>query len=359
MFENMTFDVIMDRMLAQIPDTVDKRQGSIIYDALMPAALEMEQLYINMDMIMKESYADTASYYYLIKKAAEHGVYPEAGKAAVLKVQVSPTDVALEMGTVLNIGELNYTVTEALGEGAYSITCEESGVEGNNTAADVIPMDYVEGLDSIEVVSIISPGTEDEEEEELRSDYYGSFEASAFGGNVKEYQLKVNKMDGVGGCKIDPAWNGKVTDPVNVNVYLISSNYGVADASLVESVQNTLDPKKDGLGFGLVPIGHVVTVKACTAVPVNIALKLEYQTGSEWEDVSESVSQAIESYLSSLRECWDTDDHGLLVRKSAVESAVLSVTGVVDVFDVTLNESDDNLVLGLFEIPVMGVLSHG
>lgn len=36
--DEMTFDYIMNRMLESVPDTVDKREGSIIYDALAPAA---------------------------------------------------------------------------------------------------------------------------------------------------------------------------------------------------------------------------------------------------------------------------------------------------------------------------------
>ena len=36
--DEMTFDYIMNRMLESVPDTVDKREGSIIYDALAPSA---------------------------------------------------------------------------------------------------------------------------------------------------------------------------------------------------------------------------------------------------------------------------------------------------------------------------------
>ena len=37
--EDMTFDVIMQRMLDRVPDDLDKREGSVIWDALAPAAL--------------------------------------------------------------------------------------------------------------------------------------------------------------------------------------------------------------------------------------------------------------------------------------------------------------------------------
>ena len=61
MFEEYTFEVILNAMLARVPDTIDKRQGSIIYNALAPAAVELQNMYINLDVILNETFADTAS----------------------------------------------------------------------------------------------------------------------------------------------------------------------------------------------------------------------------------------------------------------------------------------------------------
>ena len=47
--DEMTFDYIMNRMLESVPDTVDKREGSIIYDALSPAAAELAKAYMELD----------------------------------------------------------------------------------------------------------------------------------------------------------------------------------------------------------------------------------------------------------------------------------------------------------------------
>ena len=41
MYENMTFENIMDRCLARVTSSVDKREGSIVYDAIAPAAAEL------------------------------------------------------------------------------------------------------------------------------------------------------------------------------------------------------------------------------------------------------------------------------------------------------------------------------
>ena len=44
MYENMTFENIMDRCLARVSASVDKREGSIVYDAIAPAAAELAML---------------------------------------------------------------------------------------------------------------------------------------------------------------------------------------------------------------------------------------------------------------------------------------------------------------------------
>ena len=38
-YESVTYDLILKRMLDAVPQNVDKREGSILYDALAPAAL--------------------------------------------------------------------------------------------------------------------------------------------------------------------------------------------------------------------------------------------------------------------------------------------------------------------------------
>lgn len=44
--DQMTFESILSAMLQRVPDTVDKREGSVIYDALSPAAAELAKAYV-------------------------------------------------------------------------------------------------------------------------------------------------------------------------------------------------------------------------------------------------------------------------------------------------------------------------
>jgi uncharacterized phage protein gp47/JayE len=56
-YEDVTYEVILQRMLDRVPDTIDKREGSVIYDALAPAAVELQLMYIELDTILKLAFA--------------------------------------------------------------------------------------------------------------------------------------------------------------------------------------------------------------------------------------------------------------------------------------------------------------
>ena len=57
MFENMTDDFLRERMLSRIPGKMDTRPSSLIYDTHEAAATELAILYIEMEYLVRNSYA--------------------------------------------------------------------------------------------------------------------------------------------------------------------------------------------------------------------------------------------------------------------------------------------------------------
>lgn len=352
MFEDRTFENIMDEMLEQVDSSVDTRQGSVIYDALAPIALELEQVYADLGLMGEECFADTASYYYLMKRAAERGIFVREGTPAVLKVQVTPAETVLLPGTEFNVGEKNYTITEDLTEGFFSMTCTETGVARKDIEEDVIPVEEVEGLEAIEIVSILDMGSEDEEEESLRERYFASFEEAAFGGNRAEYREKADDFPAVGGCKVVPVWNGGGT----VKLVILGADYGVVSTSVVQTVQNAFDPSGDGDGTGIAPIGHIVTVVPAKEEMVDIFCRVVLQSGYTWEDVKDRVTDSVEEYFLSLRKTWE-DEKNLVIRRGQIESIILNITGVDDVKEILLNGTAGNFMIDEYKIPKVGEVS--
>ncbi len=123
MFENNTYQVILERMLARVPEEFDKREGSILYDALAPAAAELQMAYINLESVFREMFADTASRDCLIRRAAERGISPYPATHAILKGIFTPVSVAVPVGARFRCGGNTYHTTAKEVDGEYRMEC--------------------------------------------------------------------------------------------------------------------------------------------------------------------------------------------------------------------------------------------
>lgn len=347
MFEHVTYEDILQRMLERVPKNVDKREGSIIYDAIASAAVELQLLYIEYDIILNESFADTASREYLIRRAAERGIVPEPATNAILKGVFTPSNVDV-VGQRFNCGNLNYIAIEKITDGEYKMQCETVGVDGNTNLGSMIPIEYIDGLETAELTEILIPAEDEEDTEVFRERYFKSFESQAFGGNIADYKIKVNAIDGVGSTKVTPVWNGGGT----VLLTIINSNFESASDELIQVVQETIDPTQDGSGKGLAPIGHTVTVNGAEEVAVNVTTDITYESGYSFESLKDNVEEVINNYLSELRKTWGDTEY-LTVRSSQIDARILDIVGVVDIQNTNLN-GVKNLALTKYQIPVLG-----
>ena len=82
-YETMTFERIMDRCLDRVADNIDKREGSVIYNAIAPAAAELAILYSVLSAEIDRAFPDTAVGDDLTNKAKERGIFRLPATAAV------------------------------------------------------------------------------------------------------------------------------------------------------------------------------------------------------------------------------------------------------------------------------------
>lgn len=356
MYEDVTYEVILDRMLDRVLEqnpNIDTREGSIIYNALAPAAVELQNMYIQLDTILNESFADTQTRDYLIKRCAERGVNVEAATYAIRKGEFTPISLAIPIGSRFSLGILNYVVEEKIEDGAYKLKCETVGYDGNVESGTLIPIDYIESLETATLTDVLIPGEDEEDTEHLRQRYFDSLDSQAFGGNVTDYKEKTNALDGVGGVKVYPVWNGGGT----VKLVIINSDYETPSSTLVNNVQTAIDPTQNqGVGAGIAPIGHIVTVVGCGETTVDVATHITFQEGWNWEALKPYAEQAIDDYFKELASEWASAEN-LIVRISQIEIRLLNLTGVLDIADTTLNNVAQNLTVSADNIPIRGEVS--
>jgi baseplate J-like protein len=357
MFEVMTYEQIMERMLARIPNSLDKREGSVIWDALAPAAMELESLYFVLQDFIKETFGDTASRPNLIRRASERGIIPYRASKAVLK---GIFDIEVPLGSRYSLDDLNYTVTKFIqhntGTGLYEyqVECETPGRDGGRKTGNLIPIDYINGLGRAEITELLIPGQDEEETEKLRQRYFDSFNMKAYGGNISDYKLKVHEIEGVGAVKVTPVWNGGGT----VLLTILDSDFNQASPTLIKKVQDTMDPTKDARGLGVAPIGHIVTVQGTSNVAININTSITFEPNFSWSLVKLKVEEVVKNYLLDLRKTWalknEKVSNNLVVRVSRIEAKILDINGIMDIQNTTINGSTNNLQLTEYQIPVWG-----
>lgn len=391
----VTYREILERMLNRVSDKFDKREGSVIFDTHSPTALELEILYVELNRMIAEGYGDTASREYLILRCKERGIIPYPATYAVLKGTFTPATVDV-IGKRFNLGSLNYIVTEKIADGEYRVQCETPGTVGNQYFGQLIPIEYVEGLETATLTEVLIPGEDEEDTEDLRTRYFNSFDEKAFGGNVRDYIEKTNAIPGVGSTKVTRVWNSdirpadmipneivnewyegiigtvnptvkawleivysaakakKLTVGGTVLLTILNSEYGVPTPELIQTVQTAIDPEQNaGEGYGLAPIGHVVTVKPANSVTINVKTTITFDVGYSWSNLQSSVDEAIQAYLLELRRTW-ADNPYLVVRVSQIETRLLAIPGIVDIENTRINNKTDNLTLGKYEVPIYG-----
>lgn len=355
MFEEQTSKAIEKRLLANIPDTVDKREGSIAYDATAPASIELAEAYIMMDAIMQETFATTASRENLIKRASEFNITPTAATYAVVKGQFNE---AVSIGTEFLSGTIPFTVTALLNdtEHTYKLTCGTAGTAGNNCVGTIKPQMTITGLSTAKITEIITPGEAEEDTETFRTRYFAAVKSQAYGGNGQDYKEKVLAINGVGGVKVYRCPNGGGT----VGLTIVTSAYAAPTNEFVSELQEKIDPTSDqGKGYGIAPIGHTVTVSAAKETTINVSAKITCASNTTVDDLKDSITSAINAYFKELIKKWcqQTEKEYLVVYTSAILVELLEVSGVEDVSDIAINSETVKVTLGTSDIPVLGTLT--
>lgn len=379
--QKYTYEYLLQLALSRVSDNIDKREGSIIYDALAPACYVLAEYFAESYRLAQEISVETASGEWLDAKAIEVGLSrnlatPAVKKATFKKSDGSPANVPIgtRFSTISSSEPLYYVITDPYSEGGipvageYLATCESSGVRGQQYFGNIVPLDFVADVAVATLGETIVPGEDLETDDSLRARYLAKVRNRPFAGNISHYREMVLDIPGIGGVQIYPTWNGGGT----VKLSIVDSEYmPIRDedgnpGSFVASVQETIDPLGisgySGSGLGLAPIDHRVTVVTPEALPINISGTIALKSGYTLEVVKLQIEEALEKYFAELRASWgvgsDMNEYSTTVYWSSIIAAIVLVEGVAAVASISLNGSQGNISLvetgERQQIPVLG-----
>lgn len=370
-FKDPFFEKILDRMLDRVPDSFDKREGSIIYDALSPAAVEFTEAYIELEGNRALSYASTSTGEWLDMRVGEHGVFRMQATKGTREcwfwaddAKTTPFD-PVSIGSVYSVpnSATNFTITKKISTGLYEVQCAEYGTINNQIPAgtELLPVVYVAGLAVVELGAVIQPAIDKETDNALYERFVLYITRPPFGGNRSDYEEYFRKIEGVGYVRLYRA------DPEkgHVTAIILDADANPPNQTLVDKAQTLIDPiVNKGEGIGLAPMAHIVHVSGAAGVPMNINLKIVLTNSWTIGQVENTAKQAIEEYFLLLRKQWATYVAltsplyiDCIVRMAQIEAAALGVDGIADITAATVNNQTQNITLARAAVPILGTFT--
>lgn len=373
--DEQDYEYILASYLGNVRDDVDKREGSIIWDSGAPCCIEISKAYLYLQAMIANVFAATAHGTFLEMRCAEQGIEKDpATKAKRLGTfkdgEGNPyyVPIGTQFSTVSETNLVNFTVVEVYtqeGEtvpGSYILECNEEGIIGNKYFGEIVPVISLNNLAEATLSDILIPGEDEQDEEEIRQEYFEVVNKKPFGGNITEYRQFVESIEGVGTCQIYPTHEGGGT----VKISIIDASYNVPSGILVEKVQQEVDPHYNdeyaGKGLGTAPIGHVVTIVGATQFTVDVSSQIALLNNYTLEQIKPNIKASIENYMLSLRKDWDKSDdlnnYKVKIILARVRSAILNTEGVENIISCTLNGEEKDIELQedkvAQQLPILG-----
>lgn len=369
--EKYSFENLIESALEKVPDDIDKRQGSIIYDALAPACYQLAEMYMNLKEVLLNSFITTSFGEYLDNKVMEQGLTryqatysKKKGEFIALDNTAALIQIGSRFTTINEDKTLNYKVIDTFKNekgvivaGSYILQCETIGTVGNEYIGDLLPISHIGNLKSCKITSLIEAARDEETDEELKNRFLLEVNQRPFGGNVAQYDKEIRSISGVGEVQIYPTWNGGGT----VKCSVVDTEFNPISNELIKKLKQIIDPS-EGKGLGLSPIGHIVTISTPDIVTINIEAKIHLLTGYVIDQIKDTIKNSINDYLKILKRNWgipdDMNKYQLSIYISQITMAILKVPGVANVTDIKINGKSTDLNLTqngtIQQIPKLG-----
>jgi len=334
MYEDMTYEYLMGAMLDRVKNDVDKREGSIIYDALGPTAYYLAEMYFLLahypDLVLPDTSADA----YLERFAEAFGIVRKQAVKAVRKVTAS---AEIETGSRWQLHDSSYLITNRLAEFEYEAECEQYGSIGNHYYG-VLESINNGGKVTAALEDVLITGAEAESDDALRTRLLARMQKPSASGNIYDYYNWAMSVNGVGAARVFPLADG----PGTVKVVITGADKAAADEALVRETADYIETVR--------PIGADVTVVSAVEKTININVKVKLQDGVYLSDARDAFEKSVEEFLK------DKIFAVNYISLARIGNLLLGVDGVEDYAELTVNGEENNIAVADEEVAVAGAV---
>lgn len=334
MWENMTFENILNDMLSRVSTDVDKREGSVIYDALAPTAFKLAETYFMLSMYLDLVSGDTAVGEFLDRVVADYGITRKPATHAIRKIE---TTEPVEIGTRWGLNGTVYNITELIAENVYKAECEQIGTIGNQYSGTLENIDNVSSVIAT-LTDIITSGEDEETDDNLRARFFNQVRSTSTSGNIYDYKKWALEVPGCGDAKVFSLWNG----PGTVKVLVVDENMEI-DPVLSTAVYDYIESVR--------PVGATVTVESPQEKIINISADVTLDGSDTLANMQTKYSNLIAKYFRN------ATFEIYTISYAKIGSLLLSIPGVADYSNLTVNGGIANIVIGDDEMPILGTVT--
>lgn len=347
-------DTIHNTILNNIDESYQKTEGYPTYDLTRGIAYGVDLVYTHSKEVEYKQHVENLSGDELAKVVLErtglerkHATKAEGiltvvkGFGNILKGDLFETETGIQFKSL-------YTGLVKDGD-SFPVRAVVGGVGGNVSPNTIIYMPItIMGISKVTNQNKTVGGYDEETDSALIKRYYDRLRNPINGVNANQYVEWAESVDGVGGAKCIPVWNGINT----VKVIIIGSDFKPATTPIINDVQDYIDPNKNGDGAGQAPIGAVTTVVSATTKTINVSLKITVNNGINIDDVKTNIKTLLERYITSIgfKESY--------VSRAKVGQQILSVKGVKDYDNLKLNGGFENVQLSTEDCAVLGAITY-
>ena len=349
------------KMLAILPENMDKSQGQHVYNLTRPTALIAAELcQQTIPNIIRLIFPMWAYGEWLDYHAQLRGIYRRSATAASGSIIVTgkpPFSIAegTEFTTAAHnnqpaifyraIETVNVPKSESKSELIsieVPVECARKGVIGNTVEHTILfPVVRQENIKSVDNISPITGGTEIESDESLRERIleYDASKSISYVGSVADYKRWSKEVDGVGEATVIPAQD----DSGIVTIIITDSNGEPANKSLCDAVYNhIMSPDNPELRLTSPNARLIVIPPECILLTISAAI--EPDSEFNLNQMKRDFITALQKYLAVCRADGE-------IRITQIGKILAGVSGVYDYKDLLLNGETKNISVSLVQLP--------
>lgn len=335
-----TVNEIHNTMLLNIPNEYNKAEGYPMYDLSRGFAFALKELADKIETVKTKQSVRNLIGDELTQVVEERtGISRRTAVKALVEIkilagtgQVLKTDL---FSTEDGIYFKSLEAKEVTAGDTILCECTQGGYIGNvgPGTITIVPKTIV-GIASITNEASAYGGCDVETDESLLERYFDRLRNPVNGVNKNQYIAWANSVNGVGGARCVPTWQGKNT----VKVIIIGSDYKPASEKVVKLVQDYIDPNKNGDGSGVATIGAVTTVVSASTTPINVTIRGAKFSG-DVSTLKAEIKDTIDRYIR--QSAFNTD----YVSIAKIGALIINIDGVTDFKELLLNGAHDSITI--------------